>query len=94
MHFAICLEDEHRYVQEMTELVLTDVLLSDYKLLRYIDPYGDVVFNRLQMDDVLADLYKLKEEIPDIDVAAIIAVAIKCKQGIHLYLSFCGDRFL
>lgn len=91
MKIDVCLEDEHRYVQEMTELVLTDVPLSDYKLLCYIDPSGDVVFNHLQIDDLLKDLYKLESEMPDIDITTVIALAIKCKQGVHLYLSFCGD---
>ena len=27
----------------------------DFKLLRYIDPYGDTVFNRIQMEDFLTD---------------------------------------
>lgn len=63
--------------------------------LKYIDPYGDTVFNRLQMDDLISELvllegftrndneYKLLEKIKKLTT--------QCKVGAHLYIKIYGD---
>jgi len=66
-----------------------------YRLLHYVDPDSNTIFNAFQMDDLLSDL----------DVAARLArtpqqrrgldrlrvMARRCKDGVDLYLWFVGD---
>lgn len=65
------------------------------RCLRYVDWYGDTVFNRLQMGDVLDELQTLfrnarageEKEL----LGRIIDLANKCKREPHLYVKFSGD---
>jgi len=66
-----------------------------WRLLQYVDPYGDTYFNTLQMPDFLADWdaakarvgsrweEKLWREVQDL--------ARKCEYEPHLFLKFEGD---
>lgn len=94
MTFSISLEDEARNVIETLSSALaiesaTD--LTSFKLLRYLDPYGDTVFNHNQIDDLITDLKKLDELAIVTDISQIISLAKKCKNEIHTYLCFNGD---
>jgi hypothetical protein len=64
-----------------------------YPFLRYVDDYGDTVFNRLQMAQVIPELEQLAGEFPaDSEIlAAVHALAERCAREIHLYLRFYGD---
>ena len=63
--------------------------------LKYIDLYGDTVFNRLQMDDLIKELLIVKEESRSIELSDFITLLVdlakKCKNDVHLYLKFYGD---
>ncbi len=63
-----------------------------FKLLQYIDPYGDTYFNRVQMGDFLRDWDSL---LPDVQENAqwtlVRKMAIRCRDEVHLYLRFIGD---
>ena len=68
---------------------------SSYNLLCYIDPYGDTVFNGLQMDVFLSEWERVRNmaETPE-QVEAWSSVrnfARKCNEEAHLYLRFIGD---
>ena len=69
----------------------SDTDLSNFKLLCYLDAYGDTIFNRLQMDDLIKDLQclKLTKINPFLDEIQIIAE--HCKKEEHTYLAFYGD---
>lgn len=62
---------------------------------RHIDPYGDTVFNRLQMPDFINELDGLRsaaEEGPEsrgLDRLRIIAE--RCRTEVHLFVRFIGD---
>ena len=67
-----------------------------FALLRYVDPYGDTVFNRLQMEQILKELEQLKksrgrsaEEMEYI--RQLEDMARQCQSEPHLYLKFYGD---
>jgi hypothetical protein len=64
-------------------------------LLGFIDPYGDTVFNRLQMDQFLAEWKTVADrattEEERVLVTGVGALAERCKAGVHLYLKFIGD---
>ena len=64
------------------------------RLLRYLDPYGDLVLNRAQAQVALADLADLIPAAPS-DTAVLLAkvreLASQVATGTHLYLWFHGD---
>lgn len=69
---------------------------AHFPLLRYVDLYGDTVFNRLQMDQVLAELKQLKKNVSRSSeevkyITAIEDMAHRCRSEPHLYLKFRGD---
>jgi len=68
---------------------------SSFRLLCYIDPYGDTIFNRLQMQSFLSEWEAIKKEaIAERDKQAWLKVKIlaeRCRDEVHLYLRFMGD---
>lgn len=64
-------------------------------LLSGIDPNGDTIFNRLQMDQFLSEWNELKKREMTPDQAKhlekIETLALRCQHGVHLYLKFTGD---
>jgi len=62
---------------------------------RFIDPYGDTVFNRLQMPQFLAELSVIRDKAADATERRVLDVlerlAKRCHDEVHLYLSFRGD---
>ena len=70
-------------------------LAASYLLLRYVDPYGDTVFNQLQMDDLLRDI-DTAEHLASSDVERrgldrLRVIAQRCRNSVHLYVWFVGD---
>lgn len=69
---------------------------TTFHLLRYVDPYGDTIFNGLQMEQIFIELKQLKQRfVPgsqEIDyICKIENMARRCKSAPHLYLKFIGD---
>jgi hypothetical protein len=68
---------------------------TSYNLLCYIDPYGDTVFNRLQMDVFLLEWDRLRTMAGTPEHLAawtgVRDLARKCNEDEHLYLKFIGD---
>ena len=66
-----------------------------FACLRYVDLYGDTMFNRLQMPDVVKELRRVLEEAPVEGekelLDRIIGLAVQCQSAPHLYLRFYGD---
>ncbi len=66
---------------------------SNFRVLKYLDPYDDITFSFLMIADLIQDLSelkKLKSENAEI-IAKIIQLAETCKNGGHSYIKFCGD---
>jgi hypothetical protein len=65
------------------------------RMLKDVDPYGDTVFNALQMPALLTDLDRLTA----LDLAPIErrgldrlrVMAERCRDEVHLYIWFIGD---
>ena len=101
MALTIALEDASgRTVKEVYDT--HNVLLrleredgGDFICLRYIDPWGDTVFNTLQMKPFLAELERImshtKSEWELSVLQSILQLARKCDTEIGLYLKFYGD---
>lgn len=66
-----------------------------YRWLGFVDWYGDTVFNRRQVEYVLAELEVLATANHTADDAAFLrrlhVLAARCLEGPHLYLKFYGD---
>jgi hypothetical protein len=64
-------------------------------LLAFIDPYGNTVFNRLQMGQFLTEWEVVLERAftPEdkMLVAQVKVLAERCQAGVHQYLRFVGD---
>lgn len=65
--------------------------VSRFKLIKYLDLYGDTIFNNLQMDDLIFDLLELEKTNNLINMDSIISLAKRCKNEVHTYLWFRGD---
>ncbi|MGH9904586.1 MAG: hypothetical protein ACRD8U_03255 [Pyrinomonadaceae bacterium] len=102
MGFSIVLQNERGQPLERVDdpknllhklLPLPDDNSSE--LLRYIDWYGDTIFNYLQIPALVGELKRLEAKVrPAEDKALlrdIILLASKCEDTPHLYVKFYGD---
>jgi hypothetical protein len=66
-----------------------------HTLLDYVDPYGNTIFNRLQMNQFLSEWENVAARAHTAEekalVAGVKALAQRCEAGVHLYLKFIGD---
>jgi len=102
MGMAIQLEDRQgKALEEIPDLesLLARLFPSwedeAFHCLRYIDPWGNTIFNHLQMDEVISELQRIRArtsvEAERAFLDAIEGMATRCKEGEHLYLKFVGD---
>ena len=65
------------------------------RLLHYVDPYGDTMFNSVQMSDVLDDIERLgQQELKPTErrgLDRLRAMCHRCRDSVHLYVWFIGD---
>lgn len=63
--------------------------------LRFVDPYGDTLFNRLQAPAVVQDLRLLGTGVSSSNHQSVVerlqALASRCQRETHSYLRFIGD---
>lgn len=63
--------------------------------LRFIDPYGNTIFNRRQMEPLLVELENLHKLIKTREdhefLSKIELLAHQCKERVHLYIRIIGD---
>jgi hypothetical protein len=66
-----------------------------FPLLKYVDPYGNAVFNKLQMPQLLEELELLVKRCSDQESKSLLEgvreLAAECNEANHLYLRFVGD---
>jgi len=97
MAWTVILENEEREQIESLDIEYISKILFDplnneaFKLAKYLDPYGDTIFNHLQMNHLILDFKKLQELRYDEDIERVIQLAVKCKSEPHTYLVFYGD---
>ena len=62
--------------------------------LRFIDPYGNTSFNRLQMPCLIAELEsaraRLRDEIAEEFAEEVLRLARRCQDEVDTYLKFYG----
>ena len=66
---------------------------NSFKLLKYLDPYGDTTFNAFMFEDLINDLTELKKLLPadSEQIDTVIGYAQVCIDDNHTYLKFYGD---
>jgi hypothetical protein len=66
-----------------------------FPMLRYIDPYGNTIFNGEQMYPLLEEINRLAEEVSSEEGKGLLAqireLAIHCRDHPHEFLRFIGD---
>jgi len=99
---AIKLEGEDREAVEevrgdphVVDMLLPDVSDVSFQCLRFVDPYGETVFNRLQMTQFLPEWDRLRGRATTLDQKRLFQdvrrLAERCSNEPHLYLRFSGD---
>ena len=101
MPISVVLQDIHgKRIQELEPPGgLLDRLLpiEDHRfpMLRYVDPYGNTIFNGGQMCPVLEELDRVAARVSGKAEKEILAtlreLAIYCRDHPHTYLRFIGD---
>jgi hypothetical protein len=97
MPWTTILEDENGQAIETCSDFLdynefNHIELSQFKLFKYMLPYGDTTFNEAQIPDLISDLEILKQTSKQKDIIdKIILLAHKCPETTHSYLKFYGD---
>jgi len=97
MSWLVFLEDENRAEvdaldKEFFLKSLKDVDRDEFKLIKYIDPHGDTVFNGLQMKDLIADFETVSKLEPDNKlIDEVIRLAKQCSEQSRMYITFYGD---
>lgn len=101
MGITIQLEDERG--NREGELLLDTFLFhaippttdTSYVCLRFIDPYGDTIFNRLQIPVLIKELNRIagtaKTKEDKQFLKELLKLAEQCRDEPHLYLRFIGD---
>ena len=95
MAWNVRVQDENGVAVSGGDAVIEFELIDNgrgFKLLHYVDRYGDTYFNGIQMPDFLADWDTLRPASAEQQQwAAVRNMAIRCQSEPHLYLRFIGD---
>lgn len=101
MGLNVELQDERGHIIEQLldpKNLLPSVLkraIPDVPLLVEIDWYGDTTFNGKQMPRFLSEWEAAAKHCKSSDEADLVgkvkSLAVRCKDGMHLYLKFIGD---
>lgn len=85
------LDDPHNLVARF----LPDHTDVEFACLRFVDPYGDTVFNQLQLPQLLEELRLLAQRPSDAAIhshlAALTGLVQKASGEVHSYIRFYGD---
>ncbi|MEI9910294.1 MAG: hypothetical protein WDO71_11870 [Bacteroidota bacterium] len=98
MGWTIQIEDEGGNAKKIMpkEFVLSDneiIYNKSFRLLKYLDPYGDTTFNAYMFEDLAADLKELEGYLPadKEQIEEVLHLVKECDVDIHTYLKFYGD---
>ena len=81
--------------QSLVEQFLPSDSDKEFACLRFVDPYGDTIFNRLQLPVLLLELERCAAKPHEPPVAehlsAAVALVKKAQDHVHTYVRFVGD---
>ena len=98
-HIGVHVEDERgavlaRYSEMGAPVELIDLAPSTSVCLRFLDPYGDAVFNQLQLPVLIGELGSIRDNTRDEDLRGRLDSLIgfiDASRDIHTYVRFVGD---
>ena len=68
---------------------------QDFPCLRFVDPYGDTVFNQFQIAQVISELERLsaQKHEPEVEqhLRAVLEFVRQASGTVHSYIKFYGD---
>jgi hypothetical protein len=77
------------------ELIDSAIASASTACLRFVDPYGDTVFNQAQLNELLRELEKQRAGITDLRVRRnleeLLAFLRPCVGQMHTYIKIIGD---
>jgi hypothetical protein len=101
---AIDLRWEDERGEPLAELLDTSSLVErflpregaqDFPCLRFVDPYGDTVFNQSQIGQVVVELERLSEQRhePEVEqhLGAVLEFVRHASNQVHTYIKFYGE---
>jgi hypothetical protein len=102
MGFDVWLETEDRRQvagvgddHDLLHRLLSKIDDTSFDYLRFVDPYGDTPFNRLQADKFLSECKRLYPKCQVTEETSLLDqiedLAKRLAGGNHLYLRFIGD---
>jgi hypothetical protein len=103
MGIEVVLQDErHNDISEMVHdpdevlaASLPDMADGSYSCLRFIDPYGDTIFNPMQAAVMIDEWDRLKRSFSERSAVPLWAdirkLIVRCSEEPHTYLRFVGD---
>jgi len=94
MGWTVVLEGEDKDpIASLSAEFRTGVTLDQeaFRLLCYLDPYGDTTFNCLQTEDLLRDLARLLALEPHPLGDELLALVKRSQEEAHRYVCFYGD---
>jgi len=98
MGWTVQVEDENGNAKKIMseEFIISNrniIYDKPFRLLRYLDQYGDTTFNSFMFGDLTEDLKELKAYLPsDIkQIDKVLEFVKECEDNIHTYLKFYGD---
>ena len=81
--------------QAVIVICLSDFADSAYSCVRFIDPYGDAVFNRLQAIVMIEEWDRLRHSFQERNAETVWSdvrkLIVRCSEEPHTYLKFIGD---
>ncbi|MDX6549826.1 MAG: hypothetical protein QOJ31_510 [Gaiellales bacterium] len=74
-------------------LVLPEEVRTNPRLdvLKWVDPWGDTVFNRAQCGQLLNELEIVADAFDQMQLAELRELATRAVRDVHTYLVFVGD---
>ncbi|CUS39752.1 hypothetical protein COMA1_90040 [Candidatus Nitrospira nitrosa] len=76
-------------------LAIPQATNSSYACLRFIDLYGNTIFNRLQIPVLIEELHRIADIAKTNEdkqfLTKLLTLTEKCRAKPHLYLRFIGD---
>jgi len=97
-HIGLQREDETggvlaSYAPEGLPLEVLDAAPTDSACVRFIDPYGDTVFNQLQLPVLIEELRQMGEQSNDNVLRKRLSSVVEflASAGVHQYVRFVGD---
>ena len=81
--------------RSLVERFLPQFEAQDFPYLRFVDPYGDTVFNQAQIRQVITELERLAQQPhePEVErhLLAVLDFVRQARDRVHTYIKFYGD---